>query len=166
MTNDVEQIVCILEWIRNDRKRELRQEQHQKQLCQHDRKARGGAMKLLFVCAGFAVVLSGCGIGGLWMNGDPSVGKNLKPYGAHWIEEGMTRESRRLDLVTCGSPNGEIVEFSHDQIAKARNPNEPNEIAAYLRLRSQVGVCMQGKGYTPIGDLQFLGGCDVRCLYP
>lgn len=159
MTNDVVQIVCILEWIRNDRKRELRQEQHQKQLCQHDRKARGGAMKLLFALF-TAILLSGC------LESVAKLDRNLKPYGAHWIKDGMTRESRRNDLIACGSPNGEVVEFSHDQIAKARNPNEPNEIAAYLRLRSQVGVCMQGKGYTPIGDLQFLGGCDVRCLYP
>lgn len=113
-----------------------------------------------------SILLSGCGIGGFWMNRDPSVGKNLKPYGAHWVKDGMTRESRRFDLVTCGSPSGEVVEFSQDQIAKEKNPSEPNDIAAYIRLRDSVGVCMQSKSYTPVGDLQFLGGCDARCLYP
>ncbi len=123
-------------------------------------------MKSLFVYVGLAGLLSGCGIGGLWMNGDPSVGKNLKPYGAHWIKDGMTRESRRADLIACGSPDGEKIEFSQGQIVKEKKPNEPNDIAAYLRLRDKVGACMQSKGYTPVGDLQFLGGCDARCLYP
>ncbi len=89
-----------------------------------------------------------------------------KPYGAHWIKDGMTRERRRFDLVACGSPNGEVVEFSQDQLSREKNPNEPNGAAAYLRLRDKVGACMQSKGYMPVGDLQFLGGCDARCLYP
>jgi hypothetical protein len=25
---------------------------------------------------------------------------------------------------------------------------------------------MQSKGYRPVGDVQYLGGCDARCLYP
>ena len=123
-------------------------------------------MKSLIFYVGLSMVLSGCGIGGVWMNGDPSVGKNLKPYGAHWIKDGMTRESRQVDLIACGSPNGEKIEFSQDQIVKEKKPTEPNDIAAYLRLRDKVGACMQSKGYTPVGDLQFLGGCDARCLYP
>ena len=78
----------------------------------------------------------------------------------------MTRESRQTGLVACGALNGEKVEFPQDQIFKEKKPSEPNDIAAYLRLRDKVGVCMQSKGYTPVGDLQFLGGCDARCLYP
>ncbi len=92
--------------------------------------------------------------------------KSIKPYGAHWIKEGMTRESRRVDLSSCGSPDGEEVRFSAEQINEERLVNEPNGVAAYLRLRNKVGLCMQGKGYVPIGDLVYLGGCDVRCLYP
>lgn len=117
-------------------------------------------------CSISLLFLSGCGIGGFWMNGNPSVGQNLKPYGAHWVRDGMTKDSRRLDLIACGSPSGEEIEFSQDQINREKNPNEPNDIAAYLRLRGKVGVCVQSKGYMPVGDLQFLGGCDDRCLYP
>jgi hypothetical protein len=124
------------------------------------------AVYFFLICPLFVAMLNGCGIGGMWMNGDPSVGRNLKPYGAHWIKEGMTRESRQTDLVACGALNGEKVEFPQDQIFKEKKPSEPNDIAAYLRLRDKVGVCMQSKGYTPVGDLQFLGGCDARCLYP
>ena len=123
-----------------------------------------------FVFIGLIVSLSGC-LYGQCLDGPCAFERakmieSIKPYGAHWIKEGMTRESRRLDLVTCGSPSGEVVEFSQDQIAKEKNPSEPNDIAAYLRLRNRVGVCMQSKGYMPVGDLQFLGGCDARCLYP
>lgn len=120
--------------------------------------------RVIFLIA--SILLSGCGVGGFWMNGNPSVGQNLKPYGAHWVRDGMTKDSRRLDLIACGSPSGEEIEFSQDQINREKNPNEPNDIAAYLRLRGKVGVCMQSKGYMPVGDLQFLGGCDDRCLYP
>lgn len=52
--------------------------------------------RFIFLIAIF--LLSGCGIGGFWMNGDPSVGKNLKPYGAHWVKDGMTKESRRFAI--------------------------------------------------------------------
>ena len=121
------------------------------------------------VCLLSMVLFSGC----MTCMSEACLGKDTyerlmrpKPYGAHWIKDGMTRESRRFDLVTCGSPSGEVVEFSQDLIAKEKNPSEPNDIAAYLRLRNRVGVCMQSKGYTPVGDLQFLGGCDARCLYP
>ena len=116
-------------------------------------------MKKILVLA-LMVCLSGC------LERIGQIDRNIKPYGAHWVKEGMTRESRRFDLVTCGSPSGEVVEFSQEQITKEKNPSEPNDIAAYLRLRDRVGVCMQSKGYTPVGDLQFLGGCDARCLYP
>jgi hypothetical protein len=119
---------------------------------------------------GLTTILSGC-LYGQCFDGPCAFERakmieGIKPYGAHWIKDGMTRESRRFDLVACSSPNGEIVEFAQDQISREKKPSEPNGVAAYLRLRDKVGVCMQSKGYTPVGDLQFLGGCDARCLYP
>ncbi len=110
--------------------------------------------------------LAGCGIGGHWMTGDPSAGKNVKPYGAHWVKEGMTRESRRADLRACGSVNFENVRFTEMQIEAARLPTDPNDINAFLRLRDQLGQCMAERGYRPVGDLQYLTGCDDRCMYP
>ncbi len=92
--------------------------------------------------------------------------QSIKPYGAHWVKEGMTRESRRFDLTACGSINQEDVRFSEAQLKAARLPNEPNDISAHLRLRDQLGVCMVNRGYHPIGDLKYLGGCDDRCMYP
>lgn len=49
-----------------------------------------------------SLLLSGCGIGGIWL--EPSnrpLGPSY-PYGARWVKEGMTRESRKADWVACG----------------------------------------------------------------
>ena len=77
-------------------------------------------MRCLLLCAAFAsmFLLTGCvGIVGFWMTAgsvaaipvagyeltqDRSVDHNIKPYGAHWVKDGMTRESRLGDLVQCG----------------------------------------------------------------
>ncbi len=93
--------------------------------------------------------------------------QNIKPYGAHWVKDGMTTESRRHDLAACGSVSGnEDVKFKDEQIQAARQAEEPNEINAYLRLRDLLGQCMSELGYQPVGDLKYLGGCDERCMYP
>ena len=123
-----------------------------------------------FVIIGLITNLSGC-LYGECLDGPCAFERakmieSIKPYGAHWIKEGMTRESRRSDLIACGSLRGEAVEFSQEQINMEKVTSEPNGAAAYLRLRDRVGACMQSKGYWPIGDLQYLGGCDARCLYP
>ena len=117
-----------------------------------------------------ASVLNGC-LYGQCINGPCAlehsrIVKSIKPYGAHWVKEGMTRESRRVDLTECGSISHEDVQFTEEQLRMARLPDEPNDINAYLRLRDQVGMCMSSRGYTAVGDLKYLGGCDDRCLYP
>ena len=119
--------------------------------------------QIIFVLS--SMCLTGCGIGGFWMNGNPNLSPS-HPYGAHWVKEGMTRESRRVDLTACGSISHEDVQFPAEQLRMARLPDEPNDINAYLRLRDQVGMCMSSRGYTAVGDLKYLGGCDDRCLYP
>ncbi len=128
--------------------------------------------KFLRIFFGIAVIanLSGC-LYGQCMDGPcaferAKIIENIKPYGAHWIKDGMTRESRRIDLASCGALNGEEVNFDPARISAIRRANEPNDIAAYLRLRDDVGLCMREKGYMPIGDLKYLGGCDTRCLHP
>ena len=115
-------------------------------------------------------ILAGC-LYGQCINGPCAlehsrIVKPIKPYGAHWVKEGMTKESRRLDLDSCGSVSHEDVQFSDEKLRMERLPNEPNNINAYLRLRDQVGVCMSSRGYTAVGDLKYLGGCDARCMYP
>jgi hypothetical protein len=108
-----------------------------------------------------ALMLSGC----LLETVGP-IDRSIKPYGAHWVKEGMTRESRRVDLKACGSIAGEDVQFNKEQLRNERLTAEPNQVSAYLRLRDQLGQCMRARGYQPVGDLKFLGGCDERCMYP
>ena len=100
-------------------------------------------MKVLnfLICTGLlCVTLSGCGIGGYWMNGNPNIGPSY-PYGAHWIKEGMTTESWRQDWVACGG----MKDGSY--AAGPRLPGETGDIAASDRKARQLATCMQYKGY-------------------
>ncbi len=118
----------------------------------------------LFIYAVFVAMLYGCGIGGLWMNGDPSVGRNLKPYGTHWIKEGMTRERRRADSWSCGTANtlvaADHVIFSAEKMVAARLPLDQNDYGPDGRLTKEWIACMQSKGYV------YIEKCDAECLYP
>ncbi|MDP4837896.1 MAG: hypothetical protein NWS01_12235 [Burkholderiales bacterium] len=81
---------------------------------------------------------------------------NIKPYGAHWIKEGMTRESRRFDFVQCGASedlrDGYTEWFS----------SVPYEV--YSKGKGQhiraLADCMKTKGYLSLDQ------CDASCLYP
>lgn len=110
------------------------------------------------------VLVSGCGIGGFWMNGNPSVGRNLKPYGTHWIKEGMTRDGRRTDSWSCGAANtivaADHVIFATEKIDAERISSDQNDYGPRGRLFDRWGICMQSKGYV------YLENCDARCLYP
>jgi hypothetical protein len=129
------------------------------------------AVYLFLICPLFLAMLNGCGIGGMWMNGDPSVGRNLKPYGAHWVKEGMTRESRLQDYESCGGnkrlnpgfPDAVIraETLSTDTVsAQTYNKDLINNPQAEARLGKKRMFCMLGKGYV------WLENCDARCLYP
>jgi len=54
--------------------------------------------------------------------------KHPKPYGAHWIKENMTKESRRTDISACGEKGNDIVNFLSHEIQSAKNPDDPNDI--------------------------------------
>ena len=107
--------------------------------------------------------LTGCGIGGFWMNGNPNHSPTY-PYGAHWAKNGMTRESRRLDSWACGAARTELAAngpiFSDDDITLEKSAIDKNDYGPRGRLFDKWGGCMQAKGYT------YLEQCDVRCLYP
>jgi hypothetical protein len=115
--------------------------------------------KLLVLLIPF--LLSGC-----LLESVGPIDRSVKPYGAHWTKEGMTQESRRFDLNDCGSIGNEDVQFTQEQLKNSTLPSDPNELNAFLRLRDQLGKCMRARGYQPIGDLRYLGGCDARCMYP
>jgi hypothetical protein len=99
--------------------------------------------------------LSGCGIGGHWMTGDPSAGKNVKPYGAHWVKEGMTREARKNDWIQCGGAQG-----LNDGYERTSNISNKDFFDGLNLHRKKIRSCMDGKGY------RWKEQCDASCLYP
>jgi hypothetical protein len=89
---------------------------------------------------------------------------NLKPYGAHWIKEGMTRESRRTDSWSCGAANtiyaADHVVFTDEQRNQVRLSSDKSDFEPDSRLIKQWQACMTNKGYS------HLQHCDERCMYP
>jgi hypothetical protein len=94
-----------------------------------------------------------------------------KPYGAHWIKEGMTREMRLQDLESCGNSKSLNPGFTDAMIRAETLPNDVVSPRSYnkdlidnpqaeARLGKKRMLCMQSKGYS------WLEQCDARCLHP
>jgi hypothetical protein len=113
-------------------------------------------MKLSFTMY-IGILLSACaGVGGYWMNGDPSVGRNIKPYLHYWEKAGVMAEQRLADGTACGGgyrePN--MPSFSKEAISVARLAGEKDDNQAYSRLFHDWERCMLKKGY------HYTGKCD------
>lgn len=95
------------------------------------------------------LMLSSCGIGGYWMNGNPSAGKNIKPYLHYWVKEGVSAEGRLGDGAACGGGYREanMPSFEKAKIIAERLPDEVDENKAYSRLFNNWKNCMKNKGY-------------------
>ena len=130
-------------------------------------------MKRILLVAYF--VLSGCTIGNGHICGpqtpqaycDKEAYEKLahpKPYGAHWIKEGMTGESRHRDSWACGAANtvhaADHVVFTPEQRQEVRMVADKDDYAPDKRLLEHWRLCMRDKGYT------YLEECDARCMYP
>ena len=109
--------------------------------------------------------LTGCGtqiaISG---NEREEILSRIKPYGARWVKEGMTRESRRAEWGACGGG----ADFS-EGFRKWIEP-EPWEKfwSEHERHAEQLRICMQSKGYqykSPQSPGK-LDECDAKCLDP
>ena len=107
-----------------------------------------------------SLLMSSCGIGGYWMNGVSGKERteylnSIKPYGAHWVKEGMTRESRTSDWLQCGGAEG--LQDGYER----KSGISTNEFFDGLGLhRKKIRGCMDGKGYN------WIENCDARCLHP
>jgi hypothetical protein len=106
-------------------------------------------MKKLLALA-MMICLSGC------LERIGQIDRNLKPYGANWIKEGMTRESRRVDFMQCGG--GEHLSDGY----KDWLSSIPYEIYAQGKSThiKDLTACMHAKSYF------YLEQCDARCLHP
>ena len=121
----------------------------------------------IFVSGSLIFLLNGCFVSELGsMSGGERIEyqKSIKPYGAHWIKEGMTQESRRNDSWSCGAANtihaADYVVFSDAQKISARIPTDKDDYGPDERLTVQWNTCMKSKGYV------YLDQCDARCLHP
>jgi hypothetical protein len=105
-------------------------------------------MKKLFALA-MMICLSGC------LERIGQIDQNLKPYGAHWIKEGMTRESRRVDYMQCGG--GSDLREGYE--VKSGQSNKEFFDGFNVHTHKLLN-CMKSKGYV------YLDQCNGRCLYP
>jgi hypothetical protein len=125
--------------------------------------------KIFFILVSGSLIflLTGCFVSELGsMSGRERIEylKSIKPYGAHWIKEGMTRDERRQDSWSCGADStfhaADYVVFSKEKKALARLPSDQSDYGPDDRLTKQWESCMRSKNYV------YLHQCDARCLYP
>jgi hypothetical protein len=79
--------------------------------------------------------------------------ESVKPYGAHWIKDAMTRESRIVDWLECGG--GENLSDGYERKSGITNKEYFDGLNSR---RKQLRNCMDSKGYNWIEQ------CDTRCL--
>jgi hypothetical protein len=104
----------------------------------------------------FALLCAGCG-SQLAISGKERTEylRSIKPYGAHWVKEGMTRVGRLHDFMGCGG----ATDLSE---GLPRNPKITSQefFAQFKEHVNQLAACMRGEGY------EYHGQCDARCLHP
>ena len=66
-----------------------------------------------------------------------------KPYGARWVKEGMTRESRIMDWVACGGESD--LKNHYERASGLTNKEFFDGLDAY---QNQLWLCMKNRGYT------------------
>lgn len=104
----------------------------------------------------FAVILLPLLVSGCLLESVGPIDRSIKPYGAHWIKEGMTRDSRRHDFKECG---GDSVSFKAGY-EKQRDQTTADYFEGLNKHTLKVHACMRAKDYI------YLEQCDARCLYP
>jgi hypothetical protein len=116
---------------------------------------------LMFGVITLLVLLTGCGIGGVWLDPSNAPSRPSPPFLSHWIKEDMTRESRRNDSWACGAgPTAFAANYARppEEQLKGKVGSEWHETSE--RFLGQWVDCMKSKGYSPLEK------CDARCLYP
>lgn len=93
------------------------------------------------VIVGLTILFGGCGIGGFWMEGNPSAGKGITPLSDRWEKRSMTPETRRADWVECGGRQDGGYGVAGDM-----KTTEEIQRASREKYRS-LDVCMQSRGY-------------------
>jgi hypothetical protein len=115
----------------------------------------------LFWTMALAVLLTGCGIGGVWLDPSNAPSRPPDPFLNHWIKEGITKESRRGDSWACGAaPTVFAAEYARPPEEQLNGKVGKKWHDALEQFSKQWISCMKSKGYV------YLENCDARCLYP
>lgn len=96
------------------------------------------------------LLLSGC-----LLESVGPIDRSIKPYGAHWVKEGMTREMRVTDWLECGGSLG-----LNDGYERRSGITTKDYFEGLDLRRRQIRQCMDGKNY------HWIEQCDDRCMYP
>jgi len=104
----------------------------------------------------FFIIITGCGIGGFWMNGNPSGGKNITPTRDYWDLPEGTKEERIQQWLECGGAENGSYHIS-----------PPGRSAQEIKKASedkfdQLQLCMMKNGYNYIGSCEG----EIRSTYP
>ncbi|ABR91905.1 Uncharacterized conserved protein [Janthinobacterium sp. Marseille] len=90
-------------------------------------------------------LITGCGVGGMWMNGNPSP-ISIEPHLQKWKKNGMTPDERRDDSFVCGGSRDDDKPFTRGNVEGQMLPGE-----TVWQTRERLGRewvnCMKGKGY-------------------
>ena len=104
----------------------------------------------------FAVLFLPLLVSGCLLESVGPIDRSIKPYGAHWVKEGMTLETRKHDFTECG---GDSVTFKVGY-EKQRDQTTADYFEGLNKHTMKVHSCMQAKDYI------YLEKCDARCIYP
>jgi len=101
-------------------------------------------------------LLSGCGIGSFWMNGNPAVGRNITPIRDYWRLPGGTTDARIRHWIECGGAKNGGYYVSLHELEKRETKD------TWGKKFDQMQICMMKIGY------RYIGSCDgeIRRAYP
>lgn len=99
-------------------------------------------MKMFTVSVILMLTLSGC-----LLESVGPINRTIKPYGAHWVKEGMTRESRLADWVSCGGDRSGSFSPSIKTLSDGEGAGISRE-QIRRRLEAEADSCMIKLGYT------------------
>lgn len=101
-------------------------------------------IKKVLLLIGMFIVLNGCGIGGMWMNGNPFFGEEpYIPLRDYWVAGDFVPEQRNRDWIEC---EGHRINSPIPRL----NAKEWNEVTNAMHL--DVQRCMLKKGYHYTGQ--------------
>ena len=113
---------------------------------------------IIFLAFIFPISLSGCGVGGWWMEGDPYTGReSFKPAYLRWYKVESDYKLSQRDWVECGGLENGMVTVPHENIS------DYDAEMKYDLKYDQVESCMVNKGYRYSGPCGGENGLRLRC---